>query len=361
MNPNPREMLLLVLYLFETLPSFIPKARLEFRGSLHTDIAKTIELTNPARHPISYDVRIDGSSDFKVESSSITLGERGSDQAVKSFKVCFRGRFLRSTEARLLFLPRRQVSDKPPLTWPKPILFQLSSRISERSPLQTFHVRSSMYAQETAQIAIQNTFGEDCEFTISISSQGRVLPKSKRARSKQALAHSRQQQDSKRPTPSSASGGTSPTEATDSNNVLFPVAFSIEKRSVKILKGETERISVFFLPFLLGDYSCDVLLIDPNVGEMLVELKGVATTPQVADNVKFQCKVRLAISLSRRVLMSACVGTCADGEGAEDLCTKLSARESTSARGRAGNRTREGASQGGAEAISFAKSGGVQR
>ena len=85
--PKPREMLLFVLYLFESLPPMMPKAMLEFQGSVHMPIMKYIELTNPSKRPISYDIRIEGCQDFTVEKPSLSLGPKGSDQATKSIQV----------------------------------------------------------------------------------------------------------------------------------------------------------------------------------------------------------------------------------------------------------------------------------
>jgi hypothetical protein len=83
---------------------------------------------------------------------------------------------------------------------------------------------------------------------------------------------------------------TTPSELESDINSL-PDAFVYAKRSLKVSKGETGSLSIFFLPFFVGEYSCSVLLVDPNIDEILIEVKGVAKEPRVADTIKIQCKV----------------------------------------------------------------------
>lgn len=48
-RPTARALVLLVLYLYQTLPAFVPKATIEFSGRLADAVVKTIELTNPTK------------------------------------------------------------------------------------------------------------------------------------------------------------------------------------------------------------------------------------------------------------------------------------------------------------------------
>ena len=55
---SPREMLLFGLYLYQHLPHYVPKATLSFAGGLHEPLTREIELTNPAKKPLVYEVRL---------------------------------------------------------------------------------------------------------------------------------------------------------------------------------------------------------------------------------------------------------------------------------------------------------------
>jgi hypothetical protein len=63
---SERDLVLVVLGLYQTLPHYVPKTTIEFSGALHEEVTKTIELTNPARKPIQYLVRVEGASVFEL-------------------------------------------------------------------------------------------------------------------------------------------------------------------------------------------------------------------------------------------------------------------------------------------------------
>jgi hypothetical protein len=69
----PLDMLLLSLYLYNTLPMFIPQAELMFNAKIHQKMFQTIHLTNPSAKPVIYSVRLDGSSHFKVAADAVTI------------------------------------------------------------------------------------------------------------------------------------------------------------------------------------------------------------------------------------------------------------------------------------------------
>lgn len=69
----PLDMLLLTLYMYNTLPMYVPQADLLFRAKIHQKLVQTIQLTNPTTKPITYTIRLDGSPYFKVLVDTITI------------------------------------------------------------------------------------------------------------------------------------------------------------------------------------------------------------------------------------------------------------------------------------------------
>lgn len=49
----------------------IPKTEVEFRANLGAVVSKSIELKNPSQKAISYDVTLEGSSDFRAKRSEV--------------------------------------------------------------------------------------------------------------------------------------------------------------------------------------------------------------------------------------------------------------------------------------------------
>lgn len=58
-----RDNMLAVLYLFQQLPQQVPRAEIEFKGALGQPVAKTIELRNPTKRPITYHVILEGAEE----------------------------------------------------------------------------------------------------------------------------------------------------------------------------------------------------------------------------------------------------------------------------------------------------------
>ena len=75
---SPRELLLFSMYLYQSLPHYVPKTTLEFSGGLHTPLAKTLELSNPSKKPITYAVRLEGAPCFRLPADSVQIASKGS-------------------------------------------------------------------------------------------------------------------------------------------------------------------------------------------------------------------------------------------------------------------------------------------
>jgi len=72
-NPGARELLLFVIQLYQSLPHYIPKAKIEFPATLGDLVTKNIELSNPSKNPISYWVKLDGSKDFQIDEECVKI------------------------------------------------------------------------------------------------------------------------------------------------------------------------------------------------------------------------------------------------------------------------------------------------
>ena len=51
----------------------MPKTTLEFSGGLHAPLAKTLELSNPSKKPITYAVRLEGAPCFRLPADSVRI------------------------------------------------------------------------------------------------------------------------------------------------------------------------------------------------------------------------------------------------------------------------------------------------
>ena len=102
LNPDPKEMLIYMVYLFQTLPQIIPKSAVKFQATLGNDVLKHIELTNPTNKPIVYSARLEGHRDFTIDQTAIRLEPRSS----ANFGVAYKPTIAKASESRLVFTSR---------------------------------------------------------------------------------------------------------------------------------------------------------------------------------------------------------------------------------------------------------------
>lgn len=187
-NMNQREMVVLLLHLYQTLPQFIPKATIEFRGSLGQVIEKSIELKNPGSRPLLYEVFLDDASappsdggssagllasTFSIESTQVTL-EPGKTVA---FVVTCRPRFSRKVTARLVFQSVRE-RDSASLAAPSgaTMVFLLESNILARRPVRVIQIEANAFERKLEDIVIENQFPVNGNYKISMTQSHRQPP-----------------------------------------------------------------------------------------------------------------------------------------------------------------------------------------
>ena len=72
-SPTQRENVLFILYLYNSLPHYLPKSTIEFSCILGETLVKYVELSNPTLKTICYWVKLEGHGDFTIESDKVKL------------------------------------------------------------------------------------------------------------------------------------------------------------------------------------------------------------------------------------------------------------------------------------------------
>eukprot|EP00761_Pharyngomonas_kirbyi_P008295 gb/GECH01008306.1/.p1 GENE.gb/GECH01008306.1/~~gb/GECH01008306.1/.p1 ORF type:complete len:1295 (+),score=319.63 gb/GECH01008306.1/:1-3885(+) len=71
-----RDMVLFVLYLFETLPYFMPQTKIKFNCTINERLIKTIELSNPSNDTIEYNIYKNGADEFSIQSRFLKINPK---------------------------------------------------------------------------------------------------------------------------------------------------------------------------------------------------------------------------------------------------------------------------------------------
>ena len=188
---SPRELLLFSMFLYQSLPHYVPKTTLEFSGApqrhaapcnqrrqpcnlmqlepvasrrhpllhpgcsqpslyvprlrpllypggLHAPLAKTLELSNPSKKPITYAVRLEGAPCFRLPADSVRIESKGAH----AFPVEVNSRFTGEATGRLLFISRGDGSATANATT---LVFSLRANTSIGAPMQSAAVESRLY------------------------------------------------------------------------------------------------------------------------------------------------------------------------------------------------------------------------
>lgn len=308
-----RDLLLTLLGLYQTLPHYVPKTTIEFAGALHEAISKSIELTNPAKRPIQYVVRLEGSTAFELPLGRVVRIEPRSTLA---FPVIFASRFAADAKARLLFLSR---GDGVTTAHATSLSFVLDARITSKKPHATLVVTSPLYAAAEREVTVTNPFAEPCTFTIGLSETrppvdldgsalagGAGAPASgqpaRGARPAAAVDVRAAARDAVRSIPAPAP--VSRAAELEGGLARLPAAFHVvsadprkPETTLVLAAGASTSIRLQFMPFILGEHVCELSFLDARRGEFVYVVRGTGTLPAPTDTIAFRCDANSSVSL----------------------------------------------------------------
>ncbi|CAM9548186.1 unnamed protein product [Chrysoparadoxa australica] len=313
LQPCGRDMVLLALHLFQSLPQIVPKSDIEFKATLGEAASKTIELTNPSNRDVSYEVTLEGSSDFSVERQRVSLEPR----ETVDFVVNFTPRFSAPVTARLTFWASPQAGVMPRAS---SIVFLLKSKVERVKPLAQMTHQSVCYEESVVELTVANPFdghpgagSGDNRFAVSIQQEkvavhprllggptgagragaGRGSQRPRQGSMKMAagkrlsvdrsrLSLGKDLSKGKGDAAASATGK----QASFDEEVLaeakraLALPFSLGNvTSVTFLPGATATISLHLLPFSPGTFKCTVMFEHPRLGEFAHEVIATVDAP----------------------------------------------------------------------------------
>eukprot|EP00698_Gefionella_okellyi_P007756 TRINITY_DN1898_c0_g1_i1.p1 TRINITY_DN1898_c0_g1~~TRINITY_DN1898_c0_g1_i1.p1 ORF type:complete len:2231 (+),score=540.36 TRINITY_DN1898_c0_g1_i1:707-6694(+) len=241
-KPNMRDMVLLCLSLYQTLPMYIPKATIEFSGRLGDKVTKSIELSNPSKRDITYKVTLEGSTEFSVASDTVVLPARGA----ATYAVEFTSRFSRPVSARLTLLPKRDANSNGAV-----IVFNLQSSQIAMRPAQVVQMETRTFEPAVLTLDVKNPFPAQCTFIMTLTQPKQI--------------------------PDLPATITVPTDA-----------FMCTLDTITMDANAVVQLPIQFLPLSVGSHNCQLLFSDKDYGEFVIDLRGTSTPPAVTDKFTIQ-------------------------------------------------------------------------
>ncbi|KAM4602134.1 cilia and flagella-associated protein 47-like [Polymixia lowei] len=270
-DPNPVQMLMLCVHLYERLPQYLPLCTVRLSGDLHSTFSKQVRLKNPSSKPLRYKAFIFGEEAhlFSLPNGS---GVTIPPQASKELTVHFNCSFLRPLEAVLLLTSSSPIGPRGAT-----LAFTLKTNVTQITPTKIVKYKSPCYQLKLIQLPITNTFNREAEFRVVL-----VESKSNPLEPDQTKDRLVQQAFSKTSPPTKKNSDSSSGEETEVMNADHEDEacefFSVVK-TVCLKPGQVDTLDLHFLPFHLDTKHCSVLLVSPQLGDMVYIVKAVVELP----------------------------------------------------------------------------------
>ncbi|XP_034461453.1 cilia- and flagella-associated protein 47-like [Hippoglossus hippoglossus] len=269
-DPNPVQMLMLCVHLYERLPQYLPLNTITLSGSLHGTFSKQVRLKSPSSKPVRYQALILGEDAhlFSLpDGSTVSILPKASTELT----VQYRCSFLQPMEAVLLLISTSTFGLSATT-----LAFNLKTHVRHITPTKTVKCVSPCYEPRVVQLLITNPFNKDAKFrVVLVESTFNPLEPEKEKESFIQQASSTAQIEK---TASDMSCG----EDVEGN----PSAFNGEGSdflsavgSVCLKSGQTHTLNIHYLPLLPGTKYGSVLLVCPQVGDMVYIVKATAELP----------------------------------------------------------------------------------
>ena len=277
-----RTLLLLALHLFLNLPSLLPKAKVEFKGAVGSSITKTIELKNPSKKKVVYNVTIAGSTDFSVLTKELVLLPESS----ANFQLTLKARFFEPVSATITFWGVRDAGVAG-----STMVFQLVSCMTSRKPEVSITAKANLFDMDSVELTFVSPFAKDCTVPV------RMLQHHAPLGVEDALKGNPVNPKVKGLPGGSALSGEGGQGGRDAHKAvvdedremqnMFKHPFWIAEDSVQLSAGNSKTITVNFIPFLMGIHTCHVVLLDPSLGEFCYEIVLEVGLPRASEKLDF--------------------------------------------------------------------------
>lgn len=99
-------------------------------------VTKNIELNNPSKNPISYWVKLDGSTDFSVDEECVRIETTGPT----NFPIKFQSRISNPVHGKIIFTNKKEGNIQAAA-----MVFELVSNVYERNSIEKIEKTTKLY------------------------------------------------------------------------------------------------------------------------------------------------------------------------------------------------------------------------
>ncbi|XP_051915032.1 cilia- and flagella-associated protein 47-like isoform X1 [Hippocampus zosterae] len=296
-DPNPVQMLMLCVHLYERLPQYQPINTITLSGSLHRTLSKQVHLKNPSTCLVKYRTVLLGrdATQFSLpDGSAVTIPPTASTDLTVQYCCSF----LQPKEAILLL-----ISTSASGLHGTTLTFKVDTCVSQITPTKSVKCKTPCYVLKVIKLPVTNTFNVESNFRVilvestvnpleseketdSLIQQASFKIKNEKKTSDRSCHEAMAGKDLDRSLLShKTEKRTNTRESLNVMHVCVSFAdgdgseFISTVSSVSLKPGQCDILNLQFLPFSPGAKYCAVLLICPQVGDMVYMVKAIADLP----------------------------------------------------------------------------------
>ncbi|KAJ8400757.1 hypothetical protein AAFF_G00391110 [Aldrovandia affinis] len=289
-DPNPVQLLMLCLHLYERLPQYLPQRAVTLSGNLHHIFTSQVRLKNPSSRPLVYHASILGREAahfFLPRGQSVTVPQSKVSRADARSRtrrvgyldvpVHFSCCSLGPMEAVVLFTSR-----ETPGPLGATMVFSMRTEVNHINPSGFAQCRSPCYQLTETSLKVRNQFGKDTMFGVCLlESRDNLFQTADRQYNVKDLIQ-RIVSVSQRYRDSVRTGGRE-RNAVEAEQGLRSDQGAIRQffcplKNVWVSTGGL-NLEIRYLPFYQGRRYCYVLLLNKEVGDMIYLVEATGDLP----------------------------------------------------------------------------------
>ncbi|XP_054576921.1 cilia- and flagella-associated protein 47 [Eptesicus fuscus] len=267
---NPILMLMLCVYMYERLPTYLPKMLVTFQCTLHDTVKRKVLVKNSSSKKLVYNATIIGrdAADFTISTTDNIVTVPPKDEI--QITVKFNSRFLHPAKASLILIstPNMAVGGTT-------MIFALKGEVRKFNPMKIIRCKSPCYTWKEITVNVKNPFHTAGDFNAILVESSTFICFTSQLN---ASGHSYTNDSG-----NSSEQDTAPKTLKTSIRSSFIREFFCPSPTVHLGAGPkgTSSLELSFVPFDMQIRYCVIILSNKMIGELVyvVEGKGMAPLP----------------------------------------------------------------------------------
>ncbi|XP_060231199.1 cilia and flagella-associated protein 47-like [Meriones unguiculatus] len=272
-DPNPVLMLMLCVYMYERLPTYLPKKVVPFSCTLYESVLGQILLKNPSLKNLVYTATIVGrdAADFCLAQTGKVITVSPKNQIVLVLK--FLSHFLHPAEATLLLISKHKGG-----IGGSTMAFALKGEVLNFKAIEILKYKVPCYQWKEVTVDVKNPFPTGGEFRVTLveSTTLMYLPSHVTGSSKGAVISNHEMHSDYDVDWSSFHADNGLRTSIKSNYIK---EFFCSMHTIFMEAKGSSSLEIYYLPFDMGIRYCAIILSNKVIGDLIYIIEGKGLLP----------------------------------------------------------------------------------